>query len=89
MSHLMMQAELDGIVCSGARRGDNSPMRCWMNAPHAKILKREDALAGFTGRYFMSRGPSTVQDFSKWSGLTTADAGAVSKPSKASCERKL
>ncbi len=25
-------------------------------------------------RYFVSRGPATVQDFAKWSGLTTADA---------------
>jgi hypothetical protein len=43
-------------------------------APRAKILEREEALAELARRYFMSRGPATVQDFAKWSGLTTTDA---------------
>jgi hypothetical protein len=37
-------------------------------------LGREEALAELTTRYFTSRGPATVQDFAKWSGLTAAAA---------------
>jgi hypothetical protein len=75
MSYLMMQAELEGIVCSGARRGKQFTYALLdERAPHAKILEREQALAELAGRYFTSRGPSTVQDFAKWSGLTIADA---------------
>ena len=75
MGYIMMRAELDGIVCSGARRGKQFTYTLLAErAPHAKALDREAALAELARRYFMSRGPATVQDFAKWSGLTTADA---------------
>jgi hypothetical protein len=38
-------------------------------------MDREHALAELSRRYFASRGPATVQDFAKWSGLAVADAG--------------
>ncbi len=31
-------------------------------------------MAELARRYFLSRGPATLQDFAKWSGLTTTDA---------------
>jgi hypothetical protein len=43
-------------------------------APEARTLTREEALAELARRYFASRGPATVHDFAKWSGLTLADA---------------
>jgi len=42
--------------------------------PQSKTLLREEALAELAHRYFTSRGPATMQDFTKWSGLTVADA---------------
>jgi hypothetical protein len=36
--------------------------------------RREEALAELARRYFLSRGPATVQDYAKWSGLTMSDA---------------
>ncbi len=33
-TYIIMRAELDGIICSGARRASNSPMRCLMNGRH-------------------------------------------------------
>jgi hypothetical protein len=43
-------------------------------APVAKTLKRDEALAELTRRYFNSHGPATLQDFVWWSGLTVEDA---------------
>jgi hypothetical protein len=75
MSYLMMRAELDGIVCSGARRGKQFTYALLdERAPSARSLARDAALAEFARRYFTSRGPASVQDFAKWSGLTIADA---------------
>ena len=75
MSYLMMRAELDGIVCSGSRRGKQFTYALLdERAPQAKALEREEALAELAHRYFMSRGQATVQDFAKWSGLTVTDA---------------
>jgi hypothetical protein len=76
LAYLVMRAELDGIICSGPRRGKQfTYMLLDERAPHARTLERDEALAEFAQRYFVSRGPATVQDFAKWSGLTIADAG--------------
>ncbi len=75
MAYLMMRAELDGIVCSGPRRGRQFTYALLdERAPRARTLPREEALAELARRYFTSRGPATVRDFAKWSGLTLADA---------------
>ena len=74
MSYLMMRAELDGLICSGARRGKQFTYALLdERAPHARTLTRDEALAELTRRYFTSHGPATVQDFAWWSGLTIAD----------------
>ncbi|HLZ80997.1 MAG TPA: winged helix DNA-binding domain-containing protein [Ktedonobacteraceae bacterium] len=73
--YIMMRAELDGIVCSGARRGKQFTYALLdERAPQARILDHEEALAEFARRYFTSHGPATLQDFVWWSGLTVADA---------------
>jgi hypothetical protein len=75
-NYIMIRAELDGIVCSGARRGKQFTYALLdERAPH-RALEREEALAELSRRYFMSRGPATLQDFVWWSGLATADARA-------------
>src|SRR6266852_1678409 len=76
-THIMMRAELDGIVCSGARRGKQfTYVLLDERAPQARMLDRDEALAELTIRYFTSHGPATVQDFVWWSGLTVIDAKA-------------
>ena len=73
--HVIMHAELDGIICSGARRGKQFTYALLdERAPQARTLDRDEALAEFARRYFTSRGPATLQDFVWWSGLTVADA---------------
>ena len=76
-THLMMHAELDGVVCSGARRGKQFTYALLdERAPQAKILARDEALAELAKRYFISRGPATLKDYLWWSGLSAADAKA-------------
>src|SRR6185436_7837388 len=75
MSYILMRAELDGVVCSGARHGKQFTYALLSErAPQVRHLEREHALAELAGRFFLSRGPATVQDFARWSGLTVADA---------------
>jgi hypothetical protein len=75
LSYLVMAAELDGILCSGGRRGKQFTYALLdERAPQARRLEREQALAELARRYFTSRGPATVHDLAKWSGLTVADA---------------
>jgi len=75
LGHLMGRAELDGIICSGARRGKQHTYALLEErAPQAKSLEPDEALAELTKRYFTSHGPATLQDFVWWSGLTTTDA---------------
>src|SRR5262245_57911523 len=85
MSYLMMQAELNGLVCSGPRR-DRQFMYALLDerVPPTKPVAREASLVELATRYFTSRGPATVQDFAKWSGLTVTEGklgleGAVLK----------
>ncbi len=74
LAYLMMQAELDGLICSGARRGKQFTYALLAEqAPQARVLEREAALADLARRFFGSRGPASVADLAKWSGLTVAD----------------
>ncbi len=73
--HILLRAEIDGVLCSGARRGKQFTYALFdERVPQVKALRRDEALAELARRYFTSHGPATVQDFAWWSGLTTADA---------------
>ena len=75
MAHIMLRAELEGLVCSGAMRGKQFTYALLEErVPAAPSIDREEALTRITVRYFTSHGPATVQDFVWWCGLTTADA---------------
>ena len=77
VTHIVMRAELDGVICSGARRGKQFTYALLAErAPQARSLDRDEALAELTVRYFTSHGPATLPDFVWWSGLTAVDARA-------------
>jgi winged helix DNA-binding protein len=74
LGHLMMRAELDLVVCSGAMSGkQHTYALVEERAPRAKSLPREEALAELTRRYFGGHGPATLKDYMWWSSLTSAD----------------
>jgi hypothetical protein len=75
MGYFLMHAELEGLICSGARRGKQFTYALLEErVPEVKALTPDEALAELTRRYFATRGPATLQDFTWWSGLTMADA---------------
>jgi hypothetical protein len=75
ISFLLMDAELDGLICNGARKGKQFTYALLEErVPNLKQLDREEALATLAKRYFISRGPATVKDFAWWSGLNISDA---------------
>jgi hypothetical protein len=74
-THVVMHAELDGLIVSGPRRGKQfTYMLLEERVPPASALSRDEALAELVRRYFTSHGPALVADFAWWSGLTAADA---------------
>lgn len=78
IAHLLGRAEIDGVICSGPRKGKQITFALLeQRVAHYKPLTREASLAELARRYFTTRGPATVQDFMWWSGLAAADAKAA------------
>jgi hypothetical protein len=74
LAYLMMHAELDGVICSGPRRGKQfTYMLLDERVPAASQLHPDEALAELARRYFTSHAPATMRDFAWWSGMTIAD----------------
>ena len=75
LAYLTIHAELEGVICSGPRRGAQFTYALLDDrAPAAgKPKTRDEALAELVRRYFASHGPATARDFSWWSGFTITD----------------
>jgi hypothetical protein len=74
LAYILMYAELEQIVCSGALAGRQHTYGLLdERAPEARILDPDEALAELTLRYFTSHGPATVKDFRWWSSLTVSE----------------
>jgi len=72
---LLLQAELDLVVCSGALRGKHQTFALVDDlVPPAPPIPEDEALLELARRYFSSHGPATLEDFLWWSSLTTAQA---------------
>jgi len=73
---ILMRAELDQVICSGARIGKQFTYALLDDrASLTSALTQEEALTKLALGYFNSRGPATLHDFANWSGLTLTDAG--------------
>ncbi|GGH23646.1 winged helix DNA-binding domain-containing protein [Paenibacillus segetis] len=64
-----------GLICFGPKMGKQQTFVLldeWV--PEARELTLEESIAELALRYFTAHGPSTVQDFAWWSGITLTDA---------------
>lgn len=73
---IMMNAELEGIVCNGIMRGKKFTYASLEERvkPKNNKISKEEALAKLASKYFKSHGPATIQDFSWWSGLSLTNS---------------
>jgi hypothetical protein len=77
LSHIMLSAELDGIVCSGSLKKNKLTYSLLSErVPHKIELSREESITELTRRYFLSRFPATLNDFVWWSNLSVTEARA-------------
>jgi len=83
LAHIVMQAELDAVICSGPRRGKQFTYALLdERVPMVRVRSRDDSLTELARRYFTSHGPAQLHDFAWWSGLSIADARAGLDPSR-------
>lgn len=74
LSFVMMQAELEGVVVSGPKKGKQFTYALFEErVPKYPDLDRDQALSELVKRYFQSHGPAQIKDFVWWSGLTVKD----------------
>ena len=75
LAHILMEAELEALICSGPRRGKQHTYALLdERVAEAPKRTREDALAELSLRYFTAHGPAQLKDFAWWSGLSAKDA---------------
>ncbi|MFN8378615.1 MAG: winged helix DNA-binding domain-containing protein [Anaerolineae bacterium] len=74
LAYLIMWAELDGLICSGPRRGKQFTYALLSErVPETAPMHREEARALLAEKYFRSHGPAKLKDFAWWSGLSMRD----------------
>ena len=89
LTHLLMYAELNAVICSGARRGlQHTYALLEDRAPDARDLRPDEALAKLARRYFSSHGPATAKDFAMWASLTLAEVKASVEAAGSSLRRE-
>lgn len=83
IAHIIYRAELEGLVCSGTRKGKQITIAALAErAPNAKPRSREDSLRELATRYFTTRGPATRADFAWWCQLPATDVRAAMELAK-------
>ncbi len=75
--HILWNSALQGVICFAATSGKEQTFALLEErvAP-TREKTRDEALAELALRYFTSRGPATLQDFTWWSGLSAGEACA-------------
>lgn len=75
--HLLQRASYAGLLCQGIMERNNPTFMLAEEAlPPVPALSHDESVAELAKRYFISRGPTTVQDFAAWSGLLMNDVRA-------------
>jgi hypothetical protein len=88
MNFLMMDAELEGLICSGPRLGKQFTYALLSSRVVRPLeFSGDDALGELARRFFLSRGPATVYDLAWWGGMTVGDAKRGMEVVKGELER--
>lgn len=75
LAHIVMHAELTGLICSGAPRGaDHTYALIDERAPASEPLDHDEALARLAARFGVAHSPFRDVDLAWWGGLTLGDA---------------
>lgn len=75
---LLFRAEVDALLCSGARRDKQQTYALLEErVPPAAARTREEARAELARRYLASHGPASEKDFAWWSGMTLTEVRAA------------
>ncbi|GAB3085215.1 winged helix DNA-binding domain-containing protein [Pedococcus soli] len=78
LGHLIMVAELRGLVCSGPVKGVHHSYALVDDVvPPATHLDHDDAHRELVRRFFSGHGPAGIRDFTRWSSLTVAGTRAA------------
>ena len=74
LSHFLMNAELNQLVCSGSVTGRLQTF-CLLEekVPEKKRFSREESILKLPETYFRSHAPATIEDFAWWSFLSKKD----------------
>lgn len=77
LGHLLMVAELQGLVCSGPVKGVHHSYALVDEvvppiAAMGPVLDPDEAHRELVRRFFAGHGPANVKDFTRWSSLTVA-----------------
>ena len=74
LGHLLLVAELEGVICSGPVKGVHHTYALVDEVvPPSPPLERDEALRRLVQRYVLGHGPTSAQDFARWSSLTLTD----------------
>jgi len=75
LTHILLEAELGGIICSGPPRGGKQTYALLEDVVRAAPeMEPDEALEELAVRYFTGHGPARLVDFTWWSSLTAAQA---------------
>jgi hypothetical protein len=90
LMHILGHAEVSGIIVSGARRGKQPTFALLDHrAPKEGRLDREGTLRELAIRYFQSRGPATLRDFTWWTGLPLRETRLAIELARSSLESRV
>lgn len=74
-SHILMNAELEGIICNGEMKGKQTTYALLEErVPRTKKLHKDESLALLSAKYFESHYPAKLSDFIWWSGVAVTEA---------------
>ena len=78
LGHLLLVAELQGLICSGPMRGVHHAYALVDEViPPTPARTREEAMVELVRRFVAGHGPTTIKDFTRWATLTITDTKAA------------